>query len=315
MALTRDEASSVSKSYFDDTLHNQAYDDCVLWTKMKQGNLIKIQGGYDLRWPIRYKRLDKADAIGAREQLTYEQLETRTSCALDWVYYYANSLISWDERVRNTGKQQVISLIADKAREMKEDLYHRFATDLWTSNPNGKGIVPLPSIIATTTYGGVDNSDASTWTLGFEDATATVLSLYGSAGIAKLINSCTLGKNYPNFHITTRDLFSKYMSLFEGQKVYQDNDLAQAGFNNCKFLGATIVPDSYTPASAWYGLDLEQYEFWVHPDYNFKLNDWFELEQAGYPNAMARVITVALNLVCYMRKTSGKFTTLNYASS
>lgn len=314
MALARDEAISVSKSYFDDQLTEMAYDDHVLWTKMKQGNLVKVQGGYDLRWPIRYKRLDKADAIGAREQLTYEQLETRTSCALDWVYYYANSLISWDERVKNTGKQQVINLLGDKAREMKEDLFYRFATDLWTSNPNGKGITPLSTIVATGTYAGVDDADASTWYSPWIEGTATVLTLYGSAGISTMINTCTLGKNYPDFHITTRNLFSKYMSLFEGQKVYQDNDLAQAGFNNCKFLGATIAPDSFTPTSAWYGLDLGQYEFWVHPDYNFKLNDWFELEQAGYPNAMARVITVALNLVCHTRKTSGKYTALNYAS-
>ena len=140
------------------------------------------------------------------------------------------------------------------------------------------------------------------------------MTLYGSTGIAKLINSCTFGKNRPDFHITTRDLYTKFMSLFEGQKVYNDNKLAEAGFDNCKFLGGTVVPDSFTPTSAWYGLDINQYEFWVHPDFNFKLKDWFELEQAGFPNAMSRLMTVALNLVCHMRRTSGKFTALNYAS-
>ena len=314
MALSIAEANAVSRYYYDTPLTQQAYDEHALWTKMKQNNLVKVKGGTKLRWPIRFKRLDKADAIGAREQLSYEQLETRTSPELDWVYYYANALISWDERVKNSGKQKVVDLLADKAREMKEDMFYRFATDLWTANPNGKGIETIATIVATGTYAGLDDADASTWYSPFIDATATVLSLYGSTSISKLINSCTFGKNRPNFHITTRDLYSKFMSLFEGQKVYKDDDLAEAGFDNCKFLGATITPDSFTPTSAWYGLDIDQYEFWVHPDFNFKLNDWFELEQAGFPNAMARVMTVALNLACKMRKTSGKFTALNYAS-
>lgn len=314
MALSIEEANAVSRYYYDETLTQSAYDDHVLWTKMKQNNLIKVKGGTKLRWPLRYMRLDKADAIGAREQIGYEQLETRTAAELDWVYYHAQGLISWDERVKNSGKQQVVDLLADKATEMKEDMYYRMATDLWTSNPNGKGIEVLGTIVGTGTYGGLDDADASTWYSPFIDGTATVLTLYGSAGISKMINDCTFGKHRPTFHITTRDLYSKFMSLFEGQKVYSDNKLAEAGFDNCKFLGATIAPDSFTPTSAWYGLDIDQYEFWVHPDFNFKLKDWFELEQAGFPNAMARVMTVALNLTCKMRRTSGKFTTLNYAS-
>ena len=314
MALSIEEANAVSKYYYDDTLTQSAYDDHVLWTKMKQSNLVKVKGGTKLRWPLRYKRLDKADAIGAREQLSYEQLETRTSAELDWVYYYANALISWDERVKNSGKQKVVDLLGDKAQEMKEDMFYRMATDLWTANPNGKGIEILGTIVGTGTYAGVDDADASTWYSPFIEGTATVMTLYGSVGISKLINSCTFGKHRPTFHITTRDLYSKFMSLFEGQKVYNDNKLAEAGFDNCKFLGATISPDSFTPTSAWYGLDIDQYEFWVHPDFNFKLKDWFELEQAGFPNAMARVMTVALNLTCKMRKTSGKYTALNYAS-
>ena len=314
MALSIAEANAVSKYYYDTDLTEMAYDDHVLWTKMKQNNMVKVKGGSALRWPIRYKRLDKADAIGAREQLSYEQVETRTACELDWVYYYANALISWDERVKNSGKQKVVDLLADKAREMKQDMYYRFATDLWTSNPNGLGIVPLSTIVGTGTYAGVDDGDASTWYSPFVNGTQTVVTLYGADSISYGINQLTFGKNRPTFHITTRDLYSKFMSLFEGQKVYNDNKLAEAGFDNCKFLGATVAPDSFTPASAWYLLDLDQYEFWVHPDFNFKLTDWFELEQAGFPNAMSRVETVALNLVCHMRRTSGKYTALVYSN-
>jgi hypothetical protein len=314
MALAIAEANAVSRYYYDTDLTEMAYDESVLWTKMKQKNLIKVKGGTKLRWPIRYKRLDKADAIGAREQLSYEQLETRAVPELDWVYYYANALISWDERVKNSGKQQVVDLLADKALEMKQDMTYRFATDLWTANPNGLGIEPLSTIVATGTYGNIDDADASSWYSPFCNATQTVVTLYGTDSISHGINTLTFGKHRPTFHITTRNLYSKFMALFEGQKVYNDNKLAEAGFDNCKFLGATISPDSFQPASSWYMLDIDQYEFWVHPDFNFKLNDWFDLKQAGFPNAMARVQTVALNLVCHMRRTSGKYTALVHTS-
>jgi hypothetical protein len=103
------------------------------------------------------------------------------------------------------------------------------------------------------------------------------------------------------------------MSLFEGQKVYEDRDLANAGFNNIMFMGGPVVGDYYAPASYWYGLCLEHLEFISHSDWDFKLTPWTELFQAGHPESMGRVMSWAGNIKCDQRRVHFKLSTLNYA--
>jgi len=65
-------------------------------------------------------------------------------------------------------------------------------------------------------------------------------------------------------------------------------------------------------AGYWYGLDIDQFEIRYHPDYNFKKSDWFDLPQAGYPWSAAKTVVWAGNTLCKMRKTSFKYTALDY---
>ena len=313
MALTIDQANAVSKKYFDTTLVQQVYEDSPLFVKLKQKNKIRKKGGNSIQYPIRYLKLDKADAIDAKDQLTYEQLDTRGGASLDWCYYYGQALISWDERVTNAGEAQIIDLMADKAKEMKEDIYDRFATDLFTSNPNGKGIVPLTTILSSATYGGILGTSCTEWSAAMVNATEDVVHLYGTDSLSYAVNAATFGKNKPNFHLTTPDLKSKFESVFEGQKRYEDFDLAKAGFDNLIFKGGPVVSDPHCNTSYWYGLDLNHLEFVAHPDFDFKLVDWFDLKQVGYPNALARVMTWVGNLKCDLRKSNFKYSVLSYA--
>ena len=88
--------------------------------------------------------------------------------------------------------------------------------------------------------------------------------------------------------------------------------LAEAGFDNIVFMGGPVVGDFYVTASYWYGLNIDDIEFVVHPDFDFKLTDWFGLEQAGHPESLARVISFAGNLTNTQRRAAFKYTDLDY---
>lgn len=312
MALSIDQANAVSKKVFDETLVQTAYDKSPFWVKMKQENKISKYFGTSIQWPIRYKQADIAAAVSPDDQVEFRSPDTRTAAVLAMAYYRSKSLITWKERSENSGEGQIVDLMKEKAKEMQDALYHTFATDLYDYNSSGKGIEPIENIVdSTQTYGGIAVADASTWA-SWRDASTTALTLYGAGSLSYYQNLATFGTDGPKLHVTTRNLYSKFMSLFEGQKVYQDNRLADAGFDNIKFMGAPIVADYYCQTSCWYGLDIGQMEFCVHPSYNFKLTDWFTLEQAGHPESFARVISFAGNLKCTNRRTSFKYTGLNY---
>jgi hypothetical protein len=311
MALTIDQANTVSHRVFDETLVQTCYDNSPFWVRMKQENKIRKHFGTSIQWPIRYKQADLAAAVNPDDQVDFRSPDTRTAATLAMAYYRSKTLITWKERSENTGDAKIVDLIKEKAKEMQQALYHVFATDLYNYR-NAISITPIPYIVdATITYGGIAYTDASTWA-AWHDASTTALTLYGAGSLSYYQNLATFGTEGPSLHVTTKNLYSKFMSLFEGQKIYQDNRLADAGFDNIKFMGAPIVADAYCPTSNWYGLDISAFEFCVHPDYDFKLTDWFTLEQNGHPESMARVISFAGNLKCTQRRTSFKLSGLNY---
>jgi hypothetical protein len=316
MALTVDEANAVSSKYFDKTITSQAYDTSPLWTRLKSKNKVSWDGGTQIQFPIRYRELGLASAVSPRSQISYQQKETRTAGVLDWAYYVVQGLISWDERAKNAGKAQIINLIKDKTDEMNQDLFEKFADDIFATVQGALNIQMLNTIIAGagTTYAGIAQADAPLWLSNFVDTTTTRLVLYGTAAsLAAAINTCTLGNNKPDLVITTRNLFNKVESLVEPQKMYEgSSDLAKAGFTSFKFHDADVVADSHVPAGAMYLLTTDMLELRYHPDYNFKATPWGELEQVGFPNALAKTVSWAGNLVCRQRTTQGRYSALDY---
>jgi hypothetical protein len=315
MALSIDEANTVSSKFYDKTLTQQVYEKCPFYVKLKSINNVSTDGGTQITWPIRYKKLDQTGFVGPREQVSYSQEETRTQAVQDWKYIVGQNMISWDERVKNSGKPMIVNLINDKTTEIREDMADVWSTALHATSAGANDFSPLAEIIDTgTTYAGIAVADAAEWAAGAEDSTTTELVLFGSGSLSYMINQATFGNNKPDLHLTTRDLWSKFESLIEPQKRYYNKDtaLAKAGFTSLQWHDAEIISDVYCQSSYWYGIDTKQFEIRYHPDYNMLTSKWFKLEQAGYPYAMAKTCAWAGNILCRMRKTSFKFTALDY---
>lgn len=313
MALGVDEANAVSSRYFDQTITSQVYEESLYYSKLKADGKVTWNGGTQIQWPIRYVELGTTRSTGARAQLVYQQKETRTGAVLDYAFYYGHAMISWDEQVKNTGKPQIIDLLKDKTDELNQDIYEKFADDLFATTQAGDTIQALPTIISTSTYAGITTTDAPLWTSNFVNSTETRLTLYGSAtSLGKAINSCTFGKSKPTIIVTTRDLYNKAESLVEPQMRYQDTTMANMGFTTVKFHGIPIGGDAKCPSGYMFLIDTDKFELRYHPDYNFKATAWTNLIQAGFPNAMVKVVSWAGNHVCRMRQTSGVFSALDY---
>ena len=314
MALSINEANTVTDKYYKTSTTQQVYEESALWVKLNKAHKVKRRGGESLQFPIRYLEFDKADAVGPREEVSFEQKETRTGGVLDWKYYIVPQMISWDERAKNTGKPQIVKLMAEKSTEMKQDMQNRFAKDIFTTNPNGLGMISLPVIIdGTADYAGIADADAdSNWACAVDDVATTTFLLYGDGSLSESISAATFGTYSPDFHLTTKNLANKAESLLEPQKRYMDKELADAGFKHVTFHGAPIIGDPKCPAAMWLGMCLKAFEIWVHSDYDMELTPWEKLFQAGFPNAMGRTLSWAGNIVCEMRKCNFKYTALDY---
>jgi hypothetical protein len=314
MALAYSEANTVQSNYFDKSLTQQVYEKSPVYARLKQRNNVRTSGGSQIQFAIRDTTLGQAEAVDPRQQITYEQKDTRTAGVLDWKYIVGKNMISWDERVKNTGKPQIIDLLRDKTEEMQQDMLNKFNTMLYSTTQVAKEFSGLDEIVDTgTTYAGIATADSAEWAAAAEDTAETRLHLWGSStSISKRINDATFGPNYPDLLVTTRDLFSKFESLADPQRVYRDNKMADLGFEAVKFGRSVVVGDYACTANRLYGLDTSTLEFRYHPDFNFKTDKWDDLKQAGFPQAMVKLVYWAGNLCCKMRKTNFKYTALDY---
>lgn len=315
MALSITEANAVSTKYFDGTLGVQVYDSSPLWARLKSKNLVTLDGGSAIQFPVRYKESGTAQALGARTQLAYTQVETRTAGVVEYGRYANHAMISWDEREANSGSAKIINLMKDKYKELEEDLYEKMADDLFATTAVTNGLTPIDDIVdSADTYAGIAVADAAAWA-GQEDSSTTRLTLYGSTGsLATMMNNATLGSKKPDLLLTTRNLFSKLESLVEPQKRYEDVEMAKIGFVNVQFHGATAVADAHCPTTYLFGLCTDEWELRVHKDFNFKATDWRELDQVGFPNALVKVVSFSGNIICRNRRVNLKYSALDYTA-
>jgi len=312
MALTYDELSSVSKNYFDPKIYSQVYDSSPFFSRMKSKNKITYDGGKEIQFPIRYRKLDRAQEIGPREQIVFGGKDTRTAGIVPWAYYEADTTLEWDERVKNAGKGKIIDLAKDKAKELAEDLFEKLSYNFLTATSAGtNNLVPLNVLVdSTTTYAGVAYTDAASW-LSTEDSTTTSMVMYGDGSLSESFNAATLGKNHPTVYYTTRDLLSKLESLLQPQIRYTNENTLNKKFYNVMFQGGEAYGDSFLPTSAFFGVDENALEL-VCKTGEDEVTDWFSLEQAGRPKTLAKVAFWVGNVKFNRRNTSFKYTALDH---
>lgn len=314
-SLSITEAQTVQSDYFDKVeLTQQVYEDDPFLNKMKRSNKVVWDGGNNIQWGIRYRKLSRANAVDPDNETAFQTKATRTGAVLPWRYYHIDTMMTWQERVQNTGKAQIFNLMSDKNTELMEDMMDRIATDLYTTNPNGLGFISLDVIVdSADTYAGISTSDATSW-VAIEDTSTTVLNLYGANSLSYMTNQATLGKNTPDIHVTTRNLASAFEELIEPQKRYQDTDTANAGFKNVTFHGIPVMGTPFVPAGYWYGLNTKVFEIRYHPDWNFTKSEWWELKPT-FPRNLGMIMSWCGNLVCRMRKCNFKYDSLDYTLS
>lgn len=314
MALSRTELESVSRPFWKKEVIETVYEKSPFWWKIKKNNAITTDGGIDIRFPIRYQKLSQAEAVDPQSQQVYRKKVTRTSGKLEWKYYQDSTLLDWEEKVQNAGKNKIIDLMADKADELIKDFHDKLQTDLFATTQASLSFSSLNTIIdSADTYADVAVADAATWA-GNEDGTTTTLRLYGDNSLSEQINAATFGDTKPTMIITTRDLKSKAESIIQAQQRFptMNKEMADAGFANIEFNGIPIVGDVQCPSGYLYGLDMDSYELRVHSDYNFVSDPWEDLKQAGFRNTLVKVIYLVCNLLCTQRQTNFKMTALDW---
>ena len=312
MPITIEQAESASSPFFDRKLWDNVYFESTFF-KMLRGKKRMKRGGVNLRWPIDYRELGTADARGPRDQISIRTRDTRTSVRTDWKYYDAQTMLNVDERVENAGKAQIYSLIKEKADELQEDLGTRLSRDVYTANPNGKGINDLPTLISSSAFGGVDEAT-------YRSPTRVVATLgwFGDTNndLMHYMNGSLFGTNRCDTLLMSPQLKTmleaKWVKATARYELTADATLTELGIRSWQFDAANVVADQRMAETTalkqtLYGLEMKAlmcYESSV----NTTTGTWLDGIYWNFPGALVRNASWCGDLVIRRRRTSFRLT-------
>ena len=309
MALAVSEANTVSTSIYDKTITPQVYDSIDFLKWLRANNKIRKDGGKNITFPIRYKKLGRAKSVGWGDQEDFQAVPTRTQAVLDWAPYRASTLITWEQRVKNgQGKTRIVNLMEDKAKELVEDMKDKMASDLWATTFVSAHMVPMYTIVdSADSYAGIAVADASIWA-GKEDSSSTQMT---RALFHTQVQAAKFGEDDgPSRFYTTRALYADYATLLTGDERYVDSKKMNTGPDALALYSMPVLTDPYIAAGDFFGLDASKFELWVFEDDDMDVSEWYELGESGYRKSMAKYVTNVCQLVCRERRTSFKLTAL-----
>jgi len=268
MTVSVSAINAITKQAFIPKLvDNVMVSNVLLMYLQKNKGLENIDGGQDLRVPVRYARFNSRGWYAGSESQNTAYNEKKTALVFDWKQYYVNITISGLDKLKNMGENRVIDHVKSEVEAAEDDLKDSFGTGMYSNgSTDPKSIVGVRGYLSTTaTYGGIAQSGES-WLQSNIDSTTTTLSL---AKMQERYEVASIPPERPDLITTTETIFNSYWSLLQPQQRFADSESASAGFKNLLFNGSVVMEDSYCPSSHMIFHNTKYIRLYSHKDRKF----------------------------------------------
>ena len=261
------------------------------WLK-KRGNMRTFSGGNVILEELMYNdpNTDNSGSYSGYEAINITP-DSPISAAQFSIKQYAGSVtISGLEILQNSGKEQIIDLLAGRMQVSEARMLNRMGSDIYLDGTGngGKNITGLaaavPDVPTTGTYGGIDRATWAFWqskkysgvTNGGAAVSASNIIQYMTALAILLVR----GTDKPDLIISDGNYYQMYSNALQAiQRVSSDGSEkgVGAGFASLKFFGggmsADVVNDGGIGAAAtanhMFFLNTDYIHFRPHKDRNF----------------------------------------------
>jgi hypothetical protein len=237
---------SRTKSAQDNLTNNNA-----LLTRLKErGNVKTISGGSTILQEIFYNdpNTNYANSYSGYETINISP-DSPISAAQFTMKHYADAVtISGPEMLQNSGKEQMIELIATRVEVAQARLANKIDADLHLDGTGngGKALVGLAAMISTSpgsgTYGGIDRGSWAFWQNGSYTGSSTVGGTITATNVQQAMNVVALsrvrGNDRPDLIYAGTTAYAMYLQSLQAIQRITDDKLGAAGFTSIKFYGS-----------------------------------------------------------------------------
>jgi hypothetical protein len=304
---TLDAISSITQKYYVKKLVDEINtSNAALMFMKKNGSMDTIDGGVDIRVPVRYSRFSARGWYAGTEALDVSYNDKKFNLIFPWAQYNVSITISGLDKLKNAGAAKILDHVKTETEAAKEDILDAFGTGIYSAGTDAKSIGGARTWLSTTaTYGGVSQTTNS-WLQAKINSTSTALSL---ALMQARWEACKEAPDQPNLITTTETLFNSFWSLLQPQQRFTDSETAKAGFANLMFNGAPVLEDSYCTASHMVFWNLKHVKLYSHSDRNFP-GTFIPFQEPVNQDASVAHIYWAGQMICEQPRKPGAFTAL-----
>src|SRR3990167_5542310 len=161
MALPYDQITAISQNEFLPLLVDNVFTSNVAWINMEEKKEYEDGGPKIIQALISAK--GTAESFSGYQVLDTTSTEEFTAAEFERRHYHRSVVISRDEEIKNSGANQVVSLVEAKIKNAEVSLRDLFGDDLYADG-GATSIDGLADVVsATSTYGGIAVADMATW--------------------------------------------------------------------------------------------------------------------------------------------------------
>jgi hypothetical protein len=267
-ALLSTTLAAIPKKKFADNIFTKI--PLFMWFKKKAK--MTVDGGANLMLPLMYGKNSTAKSYSGYGIIDTTPQEGLTAASYLWAQYAATISISGlEERVQNVGDKAIIKLLESKVTQAEMSLADKLDIDLWASAVTGTNINTVVTLVdQTTSTGQVSKSSNSWWQC--QTTASGSFAARGLADMRNLYNNITnqsLAKGAPDLICSDQASYQYYEATVQPQLRYSDTDMADAGFENLRFKGATMTYDPNTPSGKMYMLSSDALKLVTNKGTNF----------------------------------------------
>ncbi len=272
---------------------NISKNNALLSRLKEKGQCRPITGGSKILEELEYGEGDMVWYSGY-DTITYSPKQLFTAAEYALKLCAVPVAISGEERLINSGPEQVMDLLEKRINNAEKTLSNKMAAAIYSdgTGSSGKEIGGLALLVAddptTGTVGGIDRSVTGNEFWRNQSLSGEINKDNITQMMNNLYQKCTRGSDKPDLIVCDDKLYSLYDSTLMDMQRFTDPKMADAGFVSVKFKGADVIFDGgqggYCPEDHMYFLNSDYIYLRTHKDRDMSVigGDRLAINQDAY---------------------------------
>ncbi|OBU84578.1 phage major capsid protein [Chromobacterium subtsugae] len=298
---------------------NFTKNNALLYRLKRKGKVKPVSGGRTIVQELEYAENSTYKRYSGYEQLNISPSDVFTGAEFNYAQAAVAISISGLEELQNSGEEQVIDLLEGRISNAERTMTNNVALDCYSDGTadGGRQIGGLQLLVSQNpAQGMVGGIDASTSIGAFWRNLAFSALRNGGAAVTpqniqgymnQLWINLLRGADKTDLIVADNNYYLAYLSSLQAIQRITSSEMAEAGFESLKFMGADVVPDGGVgggaPANSMYFLNTNYIFLRPHSARNFApIGD---NRYATNQDAMVKLIGFAGNMTCSNRRLQG----------